>query len=53
MGIQIDLGIGQHRRELLDAVRGAALGELVGKVFGVKVGHFHATTLHEVLTKIF
>ena len=42
MGIQIDLGIGQHRRELLDAVGGTAFGELVGKILGVKVGQVHA-----------
>ena len=35
MRIQIDLRVGEHRRELLNAVRRAALRQLIGEVLGV------------------
>src|SRR5450756_335526 len=38
MGVEIDLRVGKYGCELLDAVRRAALGDLVGEVLGVEVG---------------
>jgi hypothetical protein len=40
-GIQINLSVSQHRCELLDAVGGSALGEYMGKAFGMKIGQVH------------
>ena len=38
VGVEIDLRVSKNRRELLDAARRAALGDLVGEVLGVEVG---------------
>jgi 2-keto-4-pentenoate hydratase/2-oxohepta-3-ene-1,7-dioic acid hydratase in catechol pathway len=40
-GIQIKLSVNQHRYELLEAVRGSALDEYMGKAFGMKIGQVH------------
>ena len=41
MGVQIDLSICKGCRKLFQAIRGAALGQLMGIVFGVVVGDLH------------
>jgi hypothetical protein len=42
VGVEVNLRIRKHRGELFHAVGGAAPGEIVGKVFGVKGGDVHS-----------